>query len=377
MRKIKNLTLLVALLLTNIIATSQVKETLDSLKKIYAPDLRVAVWEINTNIKDNKCTVEGKTDNLIAKQAIISSLKNKGLNIVDKITVLPDTSWVLVKIPYAHLRVTPGHESELTSQALMGTPLRVLETKDGWLRVQTPDNYISWIIDNSTTKLSAKDFNIWKDSRRFITTSIYTYLYDSPKCVDIVSDLLLGDILKYEGTNGNVIKLSTPDGRVGYAKSAEVEDLSTWANQRFNPEKIIYTAKKLMGSTYTWGGTSTKGVDCSGLTKTCYFANGIILQRDASQQVLYGTKINPTEWLRAQKGDLLYFGTKSGRVTHTAIYLGNGKYIHASGLVKVNSIDPQAKDYLTTPFLSINRIDGNVDAAGIKSVRNHNWYFNK
>ena len=132
-----------------------------------------------------------------------------------------------------------------------------------------------------------------------------------------------------------------------------------------------------MGSTYTWGGTSTKGVDCSGLTKTAYFSNAIILQRDASQQVLYGKKIAPKDWRKASKADLLYFGTTSGRVTHTALYIENGKYIHASGRVKINSVDPKSPKYLTTPFLSINRVKGNIDRKGIVSVKNHPWYFKK
>ena len=131
----------------------------------------------------------------------------------------------------------------------------------------------------------------------------------------------------------------------------------------------------MMGSTYTWGGMSPKGLDCSGLTKTCYFAIGIIIQRDASQQVLYGQKIAPKDWKEARPGDLLYFGTKSGRVTHTAIYEKDGYYIHSSGRVKRNSVDPDNATYLTTPFLSINRIDGMVGTPGIVAAKEHKWYF--
>ena len=76
-------------------------------------------------------------------------------------------------------------------------------------------------------------------------------------------------------------------------------------------------------------------------------------------------------------GDLLFFGTRSGRVTHVAIYLDNGKYIHCSGRVKINSVDPEADDYLSTPFLSISRIDGQIGTKGITTVREHPWYFLK
>ena len=104
-------------------------------------------------------------------------------------------------------------------------------------------------------------------------------------------------------------------------------------------------------------------------------ANGIILQRDASQQALYGKKIAAADWNQAKTGDLVFFGSASGRVTHVGIYLRGGQYIHCSGRVKINSVDPGASDYLTTPFLSISRIDGCVGMPGIVAVKDHKWYF--
>ena len=111
------------------------------------------------------------------------------------------------------------------------------------------------------------------------------------------------------------------------------------------------------------------------MAKVSYFSNAIILQRDASQQALTGEISKADEWQKAQTGDLLFFGTQSGRVTHVAIYLRDGKYIHCSGQVKINSVDPADPDYLTTPFLSISRINGKVGSKGIVAVRNHPWYF--
>lgn len=364
-------------------ASAQYEDVINSVKLKYAPDKRVAIFEVKSKVSGDTLILEGKIDKKDAKEALLNALKNKNVVIKDNIRLLPDDAslkpWAMVIIPYAHLRTNPGHEAELTSQALMGTPLRVLEQAeddDNWYRVQTPDNYISWVIDNSIKMMSDDEMKAWRSAPRYISTPVYSYLYADPEGTEIASDLVLGDILVQKGKKGNNIILSTPDGRTGYAKDDEVEPLTEWAKQSFNPDLIVDIAKQLMGSTYTWGGTSTKGVDCSGLTKTSYFANGIILQRDASQQVLYGEKISPIKWSDAKKGDLLYFGTKSGRVTHTAIYMGDGKYIHASARVKVNSVNPKSPIYLTTPFISINRIDGNVDKAGIYSVKNHPWYFN-
>ncbi|MEG1539240.1 MAG: C40 family peptidase [Muribaculaceae bacterium] len=363
-----------------ITANAQVEELLSNIKKEKAPDSRTAIWEIKSELKGDVYNINGKVDNANTKDAIIETLKKNNIKFADNITVLPvnmDKTWALVSLPIAHLRTNPDHSAELTSQALMGTPIRILEKDDYWYRVQTPDNYISWVTSGSISRITDAEFNQWRKDKRYIVTAKSSELISKPGMTnDIVSDLVLGDILIYKGfKDGILIKLATPDGREGYAKITDVKELSHWADQSFNPSLIEKTARNLMGSTYTWGGTSTKGVDCSGLSKTCYFANGIILQRDASQQTLYGTKLGAKEWEQAQKGDLLFFGSATGRVTHVAIYLSDGKYIHSSGRVKINSLKPLELDYLTTPFLSISRIAGNVDKKGIVSVKKHPWYF--
>lgn len=121
---------------------------------------------------------------------------------------------------------------------------------------------------------------------------------------------------------------------------------------------------------------SSKTVDCSGFVKTLYFSNGIILQRDASQQALTGEKIDPNNWKTdAKKGDLIFIGTKTGKVTHVAMYLENGKYIHSSGRVKINSMDKESEDYHVYNYLSMSRINGKVGTKGIIAVKSHPWYF--
>ena len=107
-------------------------------------------------------------------------------------------------------------------------------------------------------------------------------------------------------------------------------------------ENLVKTSKRLMGVPYLWGGTSFKGIDCSGFTKTVYFLNGIVLPRDASQQVSVGETIDKSSnWSELKAGDLLFFGEKredgSERVVHVAMWLGNGEYIHASDKVKVSN----------------------------------------
>ena len=94
-------------------------------------------------------------------------------------------------------------------------------------------------------------------------------------------------------------------------------------------------------------------MDCSGFTKTAFRMNGLIIPRDASQQIMAGKDIDPDlSFESLSKGDLMFFGKKASdstrqRVTHVAIWLGNnrGEFIHSSGRVKIGSIDAKSPFY--------------------------------
>ena len=107
----------------------------------------------------------------------------------------------------------------------------------------------------------------------------------------------------------------------------------------------------MLGVPYLWGGTSPKGNDCSGFTKTVYLMNGFVIPRDASQQVTAGKIVDENlKFEGLEKGDLMFFGTpakdgKKQRVTHVGIWLGNGKgeFIHSASNVHLSSVNENEK----------------------------------
>jgi cell wall-associated NlpC family hydrolase len=139
-----------------------------------------------------------------------------------------------------------------------------------------------------------------------------------------------------------------------------------------------------MGIPYLWGGTSSKGFDCSGFTKTVYFLHGVIIPRDASQQALVGKLVDETgDFSKLQPGDLLFFGEKATeqnpkeRVVHVAIYIGNKRFIHAGNPIRVNSLDPSDELYdahNATRYLRAKRIVGEVGTEGIDAIFENEFY---
>ena len=359
----------------------EIGKIVNDLKAEISPDKRVAIWDVTClyPIDVFKPVIKGTVGYQWQKDAITAELNKRGIEHINSVEVLADKvpadkQWALVKLSIATLRCEASHSAEVATQGIMGMPLRVLEVGE-WCRVQCPDNYIAYVPESSLKFVTEQELAKWKNAERYIVTVYDDQLVTEPKGDETVSDLVLGNILEVVNKKGKWIELATPDGRTGWVQTSNVEKFDKWIKQNIDLKKIEKTAKRMMGSSYLWGGTSTKVTDCSGLVKVSYFSNGIILQRDASQQALTGLKID--DWHDAQLCDLLFFGnSKTGRVTHVGLYLRDGKYIHCSGQVKVNDLNPEAPDYLYSP-LSISRINGMIGTKGIVYVRDHDWYVNK
>jgi len=122
---------------------------------------------------------------------------------------------------------------------------------------------------------------------------------------------------------------------------------------------------------------------CSGLVKTTFYLNGIILLRDASQQARMGEPADISEgWQHLQMGDLIFFGRKATpekkeSISHVGIYIGDARFIHSAGYVRINSLDPESDIYyegsprLLKAVRILNHID---DGKQVVSIKKHPWY---
>ena len=352
------------------------------IQKQLVPDKRVAI--LNVLLKDTlqrPITVKGETNLPEGKKQVAQLLAAKGIQFVDSIRVFPEASlgdkiWGLATLSVVNMRFEPREAAEMATQILMGVPVKVLEVKNGWYRIQSPDQYIGWAEDAGIALKTEAEMKEWKQSKRFVFNQTVGYALSAPKKnASHVSDLVLDNLFESISETKGFLQVRFPDGRTAFVKKSDCLSFQEWTNRPIDVQSVLSVAKQLNGIPYLWGGTSCKATDCSGLTKTSYYSQGIILARDASQQVRYGQHPDFTDFRNLMPGDLLFFGIK--RVTHVALYMGNGLYIHSSGFVHVNSLDPADQlynDRLHQILVGSSRVLTSLNTDGIVQVKNHPWY---
>lgn len=270
----------------------------------------------------------------------------------------------VVKYSANFMRSKPDYSSELETQALMGTPVRIHGSNRYWLQISTPD-YKAWTTDMGIVPMDSVQLQEYTAAPKYICTVLWSEVFAEPKKdAARISDLVMGDLMRVSMSHsGKALKskgflgVVLPDGRKGYVRGSDLSDFAPWAKSRCAvAENLISTAKMFIGTPYMWGGYSSKGLDCSGLTKTVFFLNGVMLYRNASQQAKEGIDITLDGFEPGKSegelrpGDLVFFGKKATltskeRITHVALYIGNGCIIHSSQEVRLNSLDPAAGNY--------------------------------
>ena len=288
-------------------------------------------------------------------------------------TETPSGRWSVVELSSIYMRIAPDYESALETQELMGTIVEIKGEKGYWREIVSPQPYQAWCTEKGIVEMSHEELEAYKAAPKCIFTELYGHLYEEPSLKSAtVCDLVGGDVMRLAPGQGKMrgsglsgiqhkkgwTKVLLPSGKEGWVSSAQVKphdgffsiakgegDAQTLTDRQM--EDIIAKAFTLKGVPYLWGGMTPKGVDCSGLVRWSFIMNGIVIPRNASQIIYCGDEVSLDAM---QRGDLVFFGTpakdgKPQRVTHIGIYLGDGRIIHSSHLVRVNSLNPEDADY--------------------------------
>jgi SH3-like domain-containing protein len=257
----------------------------------------------------------------------------------------------VVNISVCNLRETANFTAEMVSQALLGTPVHILQISDNgnpWPEVQTPDGYTGWVHYAAVTPMTKEAYHAWNAAPKAIVTALTGVVYEKASARSAtVSDVVGGCRLRLLGKWGGWLQVAFPDGRQGYLSRKVAMPEDKWRKSlNQSAEAILASARSMLGYPYIWAGMSPKGMDCSGYVRAVLFLHDIILPRDAGPQSRVGERIDQQGAL--QPGDLVFFGRWDGetpRVSHVGFYLGDGRFIHSMGLVQIGSFRPEDPQY--------------------------------
>ncbi|MCH8274440.1 MAG: C40 family peptidase, partial [Armatimonadetes bacterium] len=329
----------------------------------------------------------------------------------------PTLGKVKVSATDVNVRNGPSTEHERIAGVAKGTLATVLERQEDWYRLRFPNGTVGWVRgDLLSTVSSAKTVsfagtytvlrgdNDWKIARKLeVTLSAlhqanpgvdwellrigrqlniprsngsriatpqvtvrgdYVNVRSGPgtehKRITAVSKGTVATVL---ARDGDWYKLRFPKGTVGYVRGDLLNPYSRNASAAVAAQApadpsalaLIVEAKKLLGTRYVYGGSTTRGFDCSGFVMYLYRqVEGVKIPRTSRSQSTFGQSVKKSE---LQPGDVVFFRTRnSSRVNHAGMYIGGGEFIHASSAknrVRINRLDT---GYYSQRFMGARRI---------------------
>ena len=211
------------------------------------------------------------------------------------------------------LRKEPKDSAEMISQLLFGEIIKIHSVSGPWVEVTTLlDDYKGFVDSKHLLPLSDEDTLNWQ--------GIYTIQHNINKQISTPWGKQIISCGSFIGP--------TPSFKIGnYSFECEADA------QELNRDIVL---ANLINTPYLWGGKSSFGIDCSGLSQLFFRLSGINLPRDAYQQAEIGKSI---AFGNHQKNDLAFFKNKAGKIIHVGIIQENNNIIHASGRVRIDGLD--------------------------------------
>lgn len=238
-----------------------------------------------------------------------------------------------------NVRESAGEEAELAGKMPGDAGCEILGTEGDWTQIQSGEvtGYVKseFLITGEEAKAYAQEV---MSTIATCTTQTLRVREEPNTESEILALMPEGEEVEVLENQGDWLKVLV-DSEEGYVSadyvsvSDELIKAMTMTEVKYGQGvsdvkvDLVSYACQFVGNPYVWGGTSlTHGADCSGFTMSIFAKYGIYLPHSSAAQANCGSRISAGE---AQPGDLFFYGSGS-RISHVAIYIGNGQIVHAS-----------------------------------------------
>lgn len=224
------------------------------------------------------------------------------------------------------VRAETNERSEMTTQLIFGETFTYEESSNGFCNITNDtDNYSGMADKKMITEITKEEYKELNQQKKYYIAVPLAEAFDQvnkhiirlpagsplPNCTD------LGTFHMHE-------------------RKYQIHRDFILHKSLLTSNELLSTATSFINTPYLWGGKSVLGMDCSGFVQVVFSLHGHNLKRDAKEQALAG---EPISFDKIIPEDLLFFSNDQVKITHVGIYLGDGKIIHSSGIVKIDKID--------------------------------------
>ncbi len=236
----------------------------------------------------------------------------------------------MTAVPVANLHAEPSPDTEVISQSIYGFDLQCLDAQREWIKVCAEDGYAGWAAKSQFIPRAAASTPSVRV--RSLSANVYreTDIKAHAPLLHLPWEARLETLAAPEDASGRWLQVRLLDGQPAFVLRGDVTPAYPIGDHPLTTEQMLALAHRFLGITYTWGGISAFGFDCSGFMQMLHRQRGIVLPRDAQAQCEWSGFVDIPRATDLLPGDFLFFTDSPPAITHVGLFVGAGDFLHAT-----------------------------------------------